>query len=190
MTTPFVGTNWAKGIDAQGQPIPDPRKQPQVDGSLIDIPGGGGTNWIPPSYDPETRLFYVNAVRGYALTYLTDTDERPEGYGGTGHGLWSEPLLEAIDYQTGQIRWSHPYPSSGPRGLGGPGILTTAGKLLFTGDPADNLIAFDPESGRILWHFPMLSQLSNGPMTYELEGKQYLIVGAGDTLYAFALLKN
>jgi alcohol dehydrogenase (cytochrome c) len=189
VSAPFVGTNWSKGVDAKGQPIPDTAKEPQVDGALLNIPGGGGTNWIPPSFDPQTGLFYVNAVRGYAITYLTDTDERPEGYGGTGHSLWSIPVLEAIDYRTGQIRWSHEYPAKGLGGLGGPGILTTAGHLLFTGDPAGNLIAFDPGNGGILWHFHMLSPLSNGPMTYELNGKQYVIAGAGDTLYAFTLLR-
>ncbi len=189
VSAPFVGTNWSKGIDEKGQPIPDPKKEPQVDGSLLNIPGGGGTNWIPPSFDPETGLFFVNATKGYALTYLTDTDERPEGYGGTGHGLWSVPVLEAIDYKTGKIRWSHEYATRASGGLGGPGILTTAGKLLFTGDPAGNLIAYDPAKGGILWHFPMLSSLSNGPMTYELDGQQFLVVGGGDILYVFKLLR-
>jgi acido-empty-quinoprotein group A len=189
VTAPFVGTNWAKGIDAKGQPIPDPKKEPQVDGSLLNIPGGGGTNWIPPSYDPESGLFFVNAIKGYALTYLTDTDERPEGYGGTGHGLWSQPVIEALDYKTGKIRWAHDYVTRGGGGLGGPGILSTAGKLVFSGDYSNNLIAYDPPTGKIVWHFRMLSSLSNGPMSYELEGRQYLIVGAGDTLYAFSVLK-
>jgi alcohol dehydrogenase (cytochrome c) len=97
--------------------------------------------------------------------------------------------LEALDYRTGKIRWSHEYPTRGSGGLGGPGILTTAGQLLFTGDPSGNLIAFDPATGGILWHFHLLAPLSNGPMTYELGGKQFLIAGAGDTLYAFALVK-
>ncbi len=180
--------NWSKGVDAKGQPIPDEAKEPKVDGALLTIPGGGGTNWMPPSFNPDTGLFYVNATKGYSLAYLTDTDERPEGYGGSGRGLWSQHLLEALDYKTGNIAWSHDYPVSAGVGLGGPGILTTAGKLLFSGDYAGNLIAFDPATGRILWHFPMLSSLSNGPMTYELDGRQYLIAGGGDTLYAFAKL--
>src|ERR1700730_2701436 len=77
----FVGVNWAKGIDEKGQPIPDPAKEPKVDGSIINTPGGGGTNWPPPSFDPDTGLFYVNARRGYSVAYLTDTDDNPEGYG-------------------------------------------------------------------------------------------------------------
>ncbi len=189
VSKPYVALNWSKGVDEKGQPIPDEAKEPKVDGALLTIPGGGGTNWMPPSFDPDSGLFYVNATRGYSLAFLTDTDERPEGYGGSGRGLWSQHLLEAIDYKTGNIAWSHDYPVGAGIGLGGPGILTTAGKLLFSGDYAGNLIAFDPATGRILWHFPMLSSLSNGPMTYELDGRQYVIAGGGDTLYAFALLR-
>jgi alcohol dehydrogenase (cytochrome c) len=185
----YVGVNWSKGVDGNGQPIPDPAKEPKVDGSLINIPGGGGTNWPPPSFNPETGLFYVNARQGYSVAYLTDVEENPEGYGGMGGGLLSQGVLKAIDYKTGNTVWSHEYPS-GSFGNSGPGILTTAGKLLFTGDPSGNLIAYDPLTGRILWHFRTGSQVSNGPMTYELNGRQYLVVGAGDTLFAFTILRS
>jgi len=67
------------------------------------------------------------------------------------------------------------------------GILTTAGGLLFTGDPSGNFIAFDPSAGKILWHAKLDEKVSNGAMTYELDGKQYVVVGAGATLYAFTL---
>jgi alcohol dehydrogenase (cytochrome c) len=99
--------------------------------------------------------------------------------------VYSRVALKAIDYRTGQIRWTHEY----NRGGGTIGILTTAGKLLFTGDPSGNFIAFDPASGKILWHAHLASTVSNGPMTYELDGRQYVVVGAGDTLYGFTLLQ-
>ena len=191
LSKPFVPLNWSKGVDANGQPIPDETKEPKVDGVLLTINGGGGTNWMPPSYSPQTGLFYVNATRGYSLTYLTDTSERPEGYGGSGRGLWSQHVLEALDYKTGEIKWNHAYTADNLAGrLGGPGILTTAGNLLFTGDYKRNLIAFDSTNGDILWHFPMLRPLSNGPETYMLDGRQYLIAGAGDTLFAFTLVPS
>jgi glucose dehydrogenase len=186
ITASFTGTNWSEGVDASGHPIPDPKKEPQTNGALLNIFAGGGTNWFAPSFDPDSGLFYVNAITGYSLAYLTDTDEKPEGYGGTDHALWSQGALEAIDYHTGKIRWSHNF--AGP-GLAISGILSTAGKLLFSGDPSGNLIAWDPETGRVLWHFHLPAPVSNGPMTYELGGQQYLVVGAGDTLYAFALLR-
>ncbi len=189
LSKPFVPLNWSRGVDAKGQPIPDPDRQPTVDGNLLTINGSGGTNWRPPSYSPQTGLFYVNAIRGYSVTYLTDTSDRPEGYGGSIRDLWSEHVLEALDHGTGQIKWSHVYKTSESVGGGsaGPGILTTAGNLLFSGDYSGNLIAFNAATGEILWHFPMLHSLGNGPETYLLNGKQYLIAGGGDTLYAFTL---
>jgi alcohol dehydrogenase (cytochrome c) len=186
VTAPFTGTDWAKGVDALGQPIPDPKKEPQPAGALLNINAGGGTNWFPPSFNPDYGLFFVNAIKGYSLAYLTDTDEKPEGYGGNGHNLWSQASLEAIDYKTGKICWSHDFPGKGAIASG---ILSTAGKLLFSGDPSGNLIAWDPPTGRTLWHFHLPASVSNGPMTYELDGKQYLLVGAGDTLYAFTLAR-
>ena len=190
VSKPFVPLNWSKGIDTKGEPIPDPEKEPTVDGNLLTINGVGGTNWMPPSFSPQTGLFYVNAFLGYSVTYLTDTSERPEGYGGSIRNLWAQHVLEAIDYKTGDVKWSHPYPTAGGTGgvgLGGPGILTTAGDLLFSGDYNGNLIAFKASNGDILWHFPMLHSLGNGPETYMLDGKQYLVAGGGDTLYVFAL---
>ena len=186
VSKPFVALNWAKGVDANGSPVPDPEKEPSPNGALLTIPGGGGTNWWPPSYDPESQLFYVNASEGYSMAYLTDTDTHPEGYGGSARTLWSQHVLEAIHWQTGEIAWKHAYPMNEGAG-GGSGILTTAGKLLFTGDYAGNLIAYDPANGNILWHAPVAHPVGNGPETYLLGGKQYVVAGAGDTLFAFTL---
>jgi alcohol dehydrogenase (cytochrome c) len=184
VTTPYIDVNWAKGVDAKGQPIPNEEKEPKTDGSLTIPSAGGGTNWYPPSFDPETGLFYVSTSPSYSVYYLTDTSPNPEGYGGRDAGVWSESGLEAIDYKTGAIRWKHIYPENSG---GHAGILTTAGKLLFTGDPSANAIAFDPADGHILWHAGLASSVSNGPMTYMLDNRQYIIFGAGEMLYAFTL---
>jgi alcohol dehydrogenase (cytochrome c) len=183
----FVGVNWSKGVDARGQPIPDPAKEPTVDGSLNDIPAGGGTNWYAPSYDPATGLFYVQARRGYSVGYRYDTSAKPQGYAGGNFSLSTQPVLEAIDVRTGDIAWSHEYAEGTGQGNAGPGILTTAGGLLFTGDTATSLVAHDPATGAILWHQRLTRPVTNGPSTWMLGGRQYLIAGAGDTLYAFRL---
>jgi acido-empty-quinoprotein group A len=188
VSKPFAGTgNWAKGVDAKGQPIPDPAKEPKVDGSMIDMPSMGATNWPPPSYSPQTELFYLNTTQGYGLTYLYDTSDAPEGYGGgSGGNFDSRSALLAIDVHTGNIKWRHEHQTGvGGAGLAG-GILTTAGHLLFTGD-SNNLVAFDPSNGKILWHQQLIGSLSNGPSTWMLDGKQYVIAAAGDTLYAFVV---
>jgi alcohol dehydrogenase (cytochrome c) len=88
-------------------------------------------------------------------------------------------FLTAIDYKTGKIAWRH-------RSGGATGLLTTAGHLLFGGDTGGNLVAYDPENGKPLWH-THLGQVSNAPQTYMLDGHQYLLEASGDTLYAFML---
>ena len=92
-------------------------------------------------------------------------------------------MLKAIDLKTGKVRWSHDY-----RGTGNvSGLLTTAGKLLFGGDTSGHFIAFDPASGKILWHAGVGASISNGPISYELDNRQYIVAAADDMLYAFAL---
>jgi alcohol dehydrogenase (cytochrome c) len=186
VTTKIIGTmNWSKGINAKGQPIPDPAKESTVDGVLVYPDSSGATNWPPPSFDPETGLFYVGTTETFSEFYLTDTDSHPEGYAAAERraGNWGD-TLRAIDYKTGKTVWSHRYPENGATA----GILTTAGKLLFTGDGSQNLIAFDPATGKTLWHAGLGASVSNGPETYMLDGRQYLVVGAGDSLFAFTVV--
>ncbi len=185
LTAPFMDSlNWAKGIDALGRPMPDPAKDPKTDGTLVSPASNGAANWPAPAYNPDTGLFYFHATQSWSVYYLTDTDENPEGYAGRDDGLLARNMLQAVDVKTGKIAWSHVYPGSGGSRAG---MLSTAGKLLFTGDPSGNFIAFDPANGKILWHVPLSAPVGNAPITYELDGKQYVVTGAGDMLYAFAL---
>ena len=82
VSSEYVKTNWAKGVDDAGQPIPNPAKEPQVDGALVSPNQGGAANWPPPSFSPQTGLFYVNATRAYSIYYIYDEDAKPEGWGG------------------------------------------------------------------------------------------------------------
>jgi alcohol dehydrogenase (cytochrome c) len=183
ISSEFVKTNWAKGVDSKGQPIPNPAKEPQLDGALVSPNQGGAANWPPPSYNPQTGLFYVNAVRAFSVYYIFDDDDKPEGWGGNDRSGFSEGMLQAIDYKTGKIRWSHKWEGPGTRA----GVLSTAGNLVFTGDPSNNFIALDGATGNPLWHVNLGTGISNGPITYELDGSQYIVVAAGDTLYGFAM---
>jgi alcohol dehydrogenase (cytochrome c) len=179
----FVKTNWTKGIDKRGQPIPDPKKEPQFDGSLVSPNQGGAANWPPPTYSPDTGLFYINANRAYSVWYLYDIDEKPEGWGGTDRGGWSEALLQAIDVKTGNIKWSHKWQGAGGRS----GLMSSAGNLVFAGDTSNNFVALDAKTGDPLWHANLGASVSNAPISYELDGKQLVIVGAGDSLFAFTI---
>jgi len=188
VTSKFAeSVNWAKEINAKGQTVRDPAKDSTVPGSLVSPNNGGATNWPPPAYSPDTGLFYVPSNDAYAMYYLTETDPRGAmGLGGKEEdGLGSlGSFLTAIDPKTGKVAWRHRYPGTG--GNLGNGMLTTAGKLLFAGDIGGNLVAYDPANGKILWH-TRLGNVSNAPETYMLDGHQYLLIAAGDTLYSFTL---
>lgn len=186
VTSQFVKTNWALGVNPKGEPIPNPAKMPQTDGALVTPNQGGAANWPPPSFSPMTGLFYVNATRAFSVYYIFDNTEKPEGWGGNDRGGWGQSMLQAVDYKTGEIRWSHKWEGAGVRS----GVLSTAGNLVFAGDPSDNLVALNATTGEPLWHANLGSGMSNGPITYELDGSQYLVVGAGDTLYAFVMLRK
>jgi alcohol dehydrogenase (cytochrome c) len=186
LSAEYVKTNWTKGLDAKGQPIPNPAKEPQTDGALVSPNQGGGQNWPPPSFSPQTGLFYANATRAFSVYYLyeNEDDEKPQGWGGNDRGGWGEALLQAIDYRTGRIAWSHKWTgSSSVRS----GLLSTAGNVLFAGDSSANFVAFDAAKGVPLWRAGLHASISNGPITYALDGAQYVVVGAGDSLYAFVL---
>jgi len=184
VTTPFIDTlNWAKGLNAKGQPIGDPAKFPRPDGVLVSPASNGATNWPAPSFDPETGLLYVGASKSFSMFYVTDTDDHPEGWGGLDASAGTQgAALEAIDYKTGKIAWQHEWPNGG-----GPShMLSTAGKLLFTGN-GNNFIAFDPANGKILWHAGLTGPVTAGPITYEMDGKQYLVLASADSLFAFTI---
>ena len=185
LTTPFVQTDWSSGLDSKGRPLPNPDKEPQLSGSLVEAAEEGATNWMAPSFDPQTGLFYVNAQQGFGMYYLTlGANKKPEGHqGGASTQLWSEAMLVAIDYKTGKVRWTR----KEEEGVGHPGILTTAGRLLFTGDVSGNLLALDPEDGRALWHVYAGGILGSSPSTYQLDGRQYVLTGVAGVLYAWAL---
>lgn len=183
-TSQFVKTNWSKGVNDIGQPIPNPAKEPQVDGALVSPNQGGAANWPPPSFDPQTNLFYVNASHAFSEYYIFDNNSKPEGWGGNDRGGGGKSMLQAIDYRTGKIQWSHEWSTGGARS----GVLTTAGGLVFTGDPSENFVALDAQSGSALWHANLGATVSNGPITYSLDGTQYVIAGAGPNLFGFVML--
>ena len=182
--------NWAEPeLNKRGQPVRNPAKDYHIAGALVSSANGGATNWPPPAFSPDTGLLYVPTAESYAMYYLTETDPRGAmGLGGKEEiGLNATgTFMTAIDYKTGKIAWKHKYRTAGGGGRGASGLLTTAGKLLFGGDPSGNLVAFDPANGSILWH-SAIGQVSNAPQTYMVDGRQYVLAAAGDTLYAFAL---
>ena len=149
----------------------------------------GAANWPPPAFSPDTGLFYVPTADTYAMYYLTEPDPRGAlGLGGKDERAvgTAGSYLTAIDYKTGKTAWRHRYRTNLNTGLG-TGLLVTAGRLLFGGDVSGNVVAYDPANGNPLWHTQLGQVTTNAPETYMVDGKQYVLVAAGDSLYAFAL---
>jgi alcohol dehydrogenase (cytochrome c) len=96
--------------------------------------------------------------------------------------------IAAIDYKTGRTVWRHRFQTASSGGRA-PGLLATAGKLLFGGDVSGNFLAMDPANGSMLWH-ARVGTVSNAPQTYKVGGRQHVLVAAGDTLYSFALYQS
>jgi alcohol dehydrogenase (cytochrome c) len=184
-----AAANWAAEVNAKGQTVRNPEKDNTVAGSLVSPDNGGATNWYPPSYDPQTGLFYVVLREIYSMYYLTTTDPRVMvGLGGSEQDNVGSlgTSITAIDYQTGKVAWKHTLEGGG----GATGLLTTAGGLMFANDGAGSLVAFGLHGKNppvALWH-AHIGSIENAPETYTLDGKQYVLVTAdGGSIYAFYL---
>jgi alcohol dehydrogenase (cytochrome c) len=181
LTTPFATVNWARGVDKEGRPIPNPAKEPARDGRLVAPNEAGGTNYRSPSFDPDSGLFIVNAQDAYGI-YFFKPEHGSYGWAGADYDVAGKAFLRAIDYKTGKVRWSHEL----GEGAGAAGVLTTASGLTFTGDNTSNALALRTADGATLWHSG-IGRVGNSPVTYELDGRQYLLIGGGSALYNFAL---
>jgi acido-empty-quinoprotein group A len=190
LVKPFIPTaNGYRGLDANNVLIPDPAKEPQLGGTLVSPSSDGAANYPAPSFDPETGLFYVNSTQSFSIYYANPDASTPDSSGLTREwhtGLFHSALL-AVDYRTGLIKWRHDYAGTGFWSSTYPGVLTTAGKLLLSGDPTNDFVARDPSTGQDLWHSGVGSQVTNSPQTYFLNNRQYITVAAGDQLFSFSL---
>jgi len=186
--TPYGRVTWSDSKDADG--VPEERKEasPTLQGVPV-CPGAiGATNWMSPTYDPQTKLFYVTA-REQCDIFSTAPQPYEAGHAFYGSAYFpnddAQPFwgaVRAIDPATSQIKWElkHLSPSWS-------GVLSTAGGLVFTGDAEGNFMALDAASGKILWHFQCGASIYASPMTYAIDGKQYVAIAAGTALFAFAL---
>ncbi|HEY7304742.1 MAG TPA: acido-empty-quinoprotein group A [Bryobacteraceae bacterium] len=182
LTVPFGPVNWALGVNEHGEPVPNPAKEPARDGRLIAPDEGGLTNYRSPSFDPKAGLFIVDAHPSYGI-YFAKPADGAFGWAGADYDIWGKGVLDAIDYRTGKICWTH---ELGPGGSGA-GVLTTDSGLIFTGDAEGNTLALATSDGRTLWHAGAGAPMESSPITYELDGRQYVVTGSGGVLFAWAL---
>ena len=199
---PFVKVNWASGLDTKGRPV----QTPQPEGSPT-FPGvQGATNWYSPSYSPRTGLFYVSAWEDYASVFVKEDQKYEEGRRFVGGrptspipggqnvpslkrgpiNVWTEAAghgaIVAIDPRTGEKKWKFLMTD-----VTDSGILTIVTDLLFAGGREGYFHALDARNGALLWKASLGGQVASGPMTYQVEGKQYVTVAAGHSLFTFAL---
>ncbi len=198
---PFVKVTWASGLDDNGRPL----VTPQPPGVPVYPGVQGGTNWYSPSYSPRTGLFYVSAWDDYASIFVNEQVEyrpgqhytgghpaspipgapNPSLRGGainnytdaTGHGS-----VMALDIRTGKTKWKFDMTD-----VTDSGILTTATDLLFTGGREGYFHALDARTGALLWKASVGGPVSAAPITYRIDGKQYVAIAAGHALFVYGL---
>jgi alcohol dehydrogenase (cytochrome c) len=209
---PFIKVNWMKALDENGRPI----QTPQPAGMPVYPGNQGGTNWYSPSYSPRTRLMYFSAWEDQGMLFgpLPAVYKEGLGFGGgnfqsfvpspdapdrgipgapgvpnlrrgpinnwtdaAGHGA-----VMAIDPATGEPKWKFPMTD-----VTDTGILTTATDLLFTGGREGYLQVLHARTGALLWKANLGAQMLNNPITYQVNGRQYVAAMAGLSLFTFAL---
>jgi PQQ-dependent dehydrogenase (methanol/ethanol family) len=164
---------WASSIGPDGRPV----RLPDTNETCPEA----ATNWNGTAYSPETRLYYVMTLEkcDVKLSPTSTTAVVPKQIPG-------KKYLRALNIDTGQITWEVPQvgPTDGKRLAG---VLGTAGGLVLYGDPSGDFVAVDERSGKTLWHFPLNATFKTSPMTFSVDGQQYIAIAVGSTIMCFGL---
>jgi alcohol dehydrogenase (cytochrome c) len=196
---PFSTVNWAKGLDEAGRPMKVNGMEPTVAGQQVYPGVQGATNWYSPSYSPRTGLFYIPTWENTSSIYFKSPVEYVEGRQYTGtfprmtvsfRGNVQNQLTEdegygavhAMDPKTGERKWEFKMAD-----VTESGILTTASDVLFVGGREGNFFALNARNGSMLWKAALGGNIASGPISYSVNGRQYIAVAAGNSLFVFAL---
>ena len=197
---PFVKVTWTRGLDEAGRPMRINGVLPTTEGVDIYPSATGGTNWFSPSFSPRTQLFYVNAWDGVHANFKKVDVEYQEGNRFTGGintptrpGVRGPQLgsrneadgtgyVRALDPVTGDKKWEYKMNDTTQSG-----ILTTGSDLLFTGGREGYFQALDARTGKLLWRVNAGGDVAMGPISYSVNGKQYIVFSASSSLFVYAL---
>ncbi len=198
--TPFVKQNWAERLDAKGRPVKAPGRGPSAKGTLT-FPGvQGGTNWFAPSYSPVTKHFYLSAWDDYSSLYFSWDQPYEQGKWYAGGGVKSDVpstrrerlnrrnpasgygAIRALKWDTGEKVWEYKMADVSESGL-----LTTASNVLFSGNREGHFFALNAADGSLLWRIYLGGQGAASPVTYSVDGKQYVTVASGHSMFTFGL---
>lgn len=184
---PFVKQTWNTGFDAAGRPVWAVNAKASPEGTVVYPSLVGGTNWQSPSFDASTGMFYLMTSESGQRFVRTPQEYEPgKGYWGGRAVAIDEPskaAIKAIDSATGTIKWEFPV----SRGSLSAGVLATGGGLLFASTSEGSLLALDAKTGKLLWRTQTGGPISSSPISYSVDGKQYVAVSAGQVLYSLAL---
>ena len=192
---PYVKVNWMDGFDSKGRPHRVPGKVPTPEGTLIQPHVHGATNWQPPSYSPRTGLFYVAHFENSATIVTEGLSPRAAGINNRATTMGQvnlQPFYNTLDEAYGVVRAYDPA-TLDPKwefkmsDITWAGVLTTASDVLFSGGKEGYFFALDARTGGLLWKAALGGQVNAGPMSYAVNGKQYVTIAAGSSLFAFAL---
>ncbi len=191
--TAFAKQTWAEKIDHTGRPVRIPDTFPTKDGTLVYPDVGGAANWWSPTYSPKTELFYLMAFDGAGTYYLgAEVDHKPGlpflGGFGTTNKFEEFPdseyvsAVRALDPTTGNWKWEYRVQAKSTSGL-----VSTAGNLVFGGTVKGNFFALDSRNGTELWRLDLGGRVHAAPMTYMVDGKQYVTIAVGSALFTLGL---
>ena len=191
---PFVRATWVKGWDENGRPIPVENWRADEKGELIYPGVGGGTNFQAPSYSPLTGWMYFMYHDGPA-NYISGPAKFEPGVQYSGRGSFRRMMttpageappsdgIQAFDPETGKTVWKFELAQGGLA----PGVLATGGGVVFAASSEGNFLALDAASGKALWHFTTGAPITSSPMSYSVDGKQYVAIASSGMLYSFGL---
>lgn len=187
---PFAHQTWATEILANGRPVKDPSATPSKHGTLVFPNYNGATNWWASSLDLQNKRIYVPVLERGEYFYKHYVGyEAHEYYDGGSTRLdpqdRHEKFIRALDVMSGELIWEKPLAAT-QHGLAMAGTLSTGGNLVFTGDATD-FIAIDADKGEEIWRVNLGGKIGAAPVTYAVDGKQYVSIVADRTLYTFSL---
>jgi alcohol dehydrogenase (cytochrome c) len=183
----YAKQTWTDGLSARGRPYLRPGLDPSFEGTLVWPNIVGAANWYSPTYSPQTKLFY-QATREMGTYYLKgEADYKPgqafAGGGGralNGDDAWG--AVRALDSTTGSLKWEFKLVTPPMAGL-----LSTAGGLVFGGSEEGNFFALDADTGKPLWDLQLGGAIRANPISFAVDGKQYVAIAAGYSLFVFGL---
>ncbi|WP_051670088.1 PQQ-dependent dehydrogenase, methanol/ethanol family [Bryobacter aggregatus] len=184
---PYVRQTWNAGFEADGRPKVIPNTDSTPEGRVVYPTLVGGTNWQSPSFDSSNGMLYTVYADG-AERFIREKSVYEPGkayWGGRSVATGDKPLagIKAIDTATGDVKWEHPL----SRGSLAAGVLATSTGVLFSATAEGNLIALEAATGKYLWRMQTGATTATSPISYAVDGKQYVAIAAGQVLYSFAL---